>query len=43
MSTPYFLIPQKNKAKLSFVCVCVVLGLHPRHMEVPRLGVELEL
>ena len=25
------------------VCVCVLfLGLHPRHKEVPRLGVELE-
>ena len=21
----------------------VLLGLHPQHMEVPRLGVELEL
>ena len=27
-----------------FVCVCfVLLGPHPQHMEVPRLGVELEL
>ena len=33
-----------------FVCVCVsfffnyyFLGPHPLHMEVPRLGVELEL
>ena len=29
------------------VCVCararVFLGLHPEHMEVPRLGVKLEL
>ena len=25
-----------------FFCVCL-LGLHPQHMEVPRLGVELEL
>ena len=25
------------------VCVCVFLGLPPRHMEVPRLGVESEL
>ena len=25
-----------------FVCFCF-LGPHPRHMEVPRLGVELEL
>ena len=23
--------------------MCVILGPHPRHMEVPRLGVELEL
>ena len=30
-----------------FFCLClfvsVFLGLHPRHMEVPRLGAELEL
>ena len=27
-----------------FVCVCIVfLGLYPWHVEVPRLGVELEL
>ena len=29
-----------------FVClfICFVfLGLHPQHMEVPRLGVEMEL
>ena len=28
-----------------FVCVClfVFLGLHPWHMEVPRLGVKSEL
>ena len=27
-----------------FFCFCfVLLGLHPRHMEVPRLGVKLEL
>ena len=26
-----------------FVCLLVLLGLHPWHMEVPRLGVELEL
>ena len=26
-----------------FVFLVVFLGLHPRHMEVPRLGVELEL
>ena len=25
------------------VCVCVFLGLHLQHIEVPRLGVELEL
>ena len=25
------------------VCVCIFLGPHPRHMEVPRLGVQLEL
>lgn len=23
--------------------VCCFLGLHPRHVEVPRLGVQLEL
>ena len=27
----------------TFVCLFVFLGLHQRHMEVPRLGVELEL
>ena len=26
-----------------FVCLFVFLGPHPRHMEVPRLGVKLEL
>ena len=25
------------------VCVCVFWGLHPWHMKVPRLGIELEL
>ena len=25
------------------VCVCVCVRAHPQHMEVPRLGVELEL
>ena len=25
------------------VCVCVFLGLHPWHMEVPRLGIKSEL
>ena len=30
--------------KMLFMCVCFVsLGPHPRHMEVPRLGVQLEL
>ena len=24
-------------------CCLIFLGLHPRHMEVPRLGVQLEL
>ena len=26
-----------------FVCLSVFLGLHQRHMEVPRLGVQSEL
>ena len=26
-----------------FVCLFVLVGLHPRHMESPRLGVESEL
>ena len=26
-----------------FLCVCVFLGSYPRHLEVPRPGVELEL
>ena len=25
------------------VCLSVFLGPHPRHLEVPRLGVELEM
>ena len=29
--------------KWLFVCVCVFLGLHLWHMEIPRLGVESEL
>ena len=28
---------------ISFLCVCVFLGLHLWHMEVPRIGIELEL
>ena len=28
---------------LFFFCLSVFLGLHPQHMEVPRLGVQLEL
>ena len=28
---------------LFIIYLFVFLGLHPRHMEVPRLGVELEL
>ena len=28
---------------LSFLFVCLLFGLHLRHMEVPRLGVESEL
>ena len=31
-------MPNKHFKKIFFF-----LGLHPRHMEVPRLGVELEL
>ena len=38
----------KNYAKFSHLCVLfcfvfVFLGLHLQHMEVPRLGVEMEL
>ena len=29
--------------ELIFLCVCAILGLHPWHIEVPRLGVKLEL
>ena len=28
---------------LFLFCFCFFLGLHPQHMEVPRLGVKLEL
>ena len=39
-----FVLQLKLKQKwLCFLCVCVFLGLHLRHMEVSRLGVELEL
>ena len=27
----------------SYLCVCVFLGPHLQHMEVPRLGVKSEL
>ena len=33
----------KNGSKLCFVLFLSFLGLHERHMEVPRLGVESEL
>ena len=26
-----------------YLFICVFLGLHSRHMEIPRLGVKLEL
>ena len=29
--------------KLKIFCCCCFLGLHPWHMEVPKLGVQLEL
>ena len=32
-----------TKNNLYFVCVCLFLGLHPQHGEVPRLGIETEL
>ena len=35
---PYRLLPH-----IHYIYVCVFLGLHPRHVEVPRLAVELEL
>ena len=37
---------QTNKKKITLnflILIFVFLGLHPQHMEVPRLGVELEL
>ena len=37
-SSPLLLPPFKKKIS----CVCVFLGPHPRHTEVPRLGVESE-
>ena len=37
----------KLEEKLQYLCICVCMcvfwGPHPRHMKVPRLGVELEL
>ena len=35
--------PLLGKSPLFFFCLFVFLGLHRQHMEVPRLGVELEL
>ena len=34
---------RENAHKCSFLAFFFFLGLHPRHMEVPRLGVESEL
>ena len=33
---------RKTYSWFVFVCLFVFLGVHPQHMEVPRLGVELE-
>ena len=33
---------RKTYSWFVFVCLCVFLGVHPQHLEVPRLGVELE-
>ena len=41
-SDALFLVSKCNQCFL-FVCLFCFLGLHVRHMEVPRLGVELEL
>ena len=32
-----------NILSLNFFVFCLFLGLHLQHMEVPRLGVKLEL
>ena len=34
---------QLVKRRVLGECHCFILGPHPRHMEVPRLGVKLEL
>ena len=37
-------VPYRNRTpELSFFFSCCFLGLHLRHMEVPKLGVQLEL
>ena len=34
--------PYSSSCVCVCVCVCVFLGLHLQHMEVPRLGVEMD-
>ena len=40
-------IPSSNILTVTEICYCFLstffIGLHPQHMEVPRLGVEAEL
>ena len=44
MFKQYTIIKVKiNHPLPSLFFVCVFLGSHPQHMEVPRLGVESEL
>ena len=38
-----FLLMKYPNPPFSFLFYSFFLGLYPRHMEVPRLGVELEL
>ena len=41
---PICISTKHTKLKLnSFFCLLSFLGPHPRHMEVPRLGIQLEL
>ena len=30
-------------SQIALLCICLFLGPHPRHMEVPELRVKLEL
>ena len=43
LEEPKFLSQSSRLDSVAFFFLCVFLGLHLRHMKVPRLGVESEL